>query len=207
MSTPPAPPPVNNPTRKCITPNASTSPIMRTKIGSYVERFEVVELAIQETMPAAPMSISDCYLIENEGEHEHERDRDENSYHRFSPERENPRPNYGIHSHILFLMNAYRESITNPVRNPRHHAMSGKKIKSEKIIYHRVIQRRLPNIRDIASWFLHDRERLAYTLSRREGKYRTGEMHSEPRRRSLSAISLYHSSSLSLACSWKPSTL
>jgi len=121
-------------------------------MGLYVVKDALVELAIQLKMPAAPISISGSYFIENKSNSDHKDQATEYADNGFPTNRVNPGINNRVH-HTLFLMNAYKLNITYPTKKVPTEAINGKNIRSEKVIYRYEFPHPRQSILDIYAWF------------------------------------------------------
>ncbi len=191
-SMPPSTLRVNIPTRNVITMKAKTIPPISKKIGLYVTKDWLVELAIQLTMPAAPISISGSYFIENESNGDHEKEGEQYADNGYPSNRTHPSRNNRV-NHTVFLMNAYRLNITYPTKKLASHAMSGKKIRSESVIYHYEFQRPLHYILNIYAWFARGQARKEAFATAESISNRIKRAISTLRQRYTLAESLYQS--------------
>lgn len=202
LSTSPARPPVNSATRKLITIKASMIPPTSKKTGEYVVKDWFVLEAIQRTIFAAPTSISGGQFIKYECDSKEENERAEDTDNSFAADRNDPSSYDRVHDHTLLRMKVNSDSITYPTRKLPTKDTSGKNTRSEKLIYHRVFLRRHHRSPLSDALFLYDRARARRARRAESGSVRKEKKRSELPRRSLTAVLLYQSSSLSAAWMW-----
>lgn len=198
--------PVSKATKKVITMKASTRPPTRRKTGEYVVKDWLVLDAIQATIWSAPISILGSNFKENKGDHKKKANGAKYAYYILSTYCDHPGPCYSVHDHTVLRMKAYNASITYPTKKLATKDTSGKKRRSEKVIYHCVFRHHRRRSLGTAFSSLFYQVPQANTVLKVSVSRRKGKKRSVLRPRTLSAQSLYHWSLLSLGLLWILST-